>query len=192
MSHKKQKIAPLTLAWEFIKLQLAGNILFFGTMIGFFIGDKILDAPSLLSLIVASILAHILFFVADRDWVFTSTGDHRQGQAMTRFIIFMSVNFLLNIVLIELFAHLLRQSPDHTIVTGVKDTWLFATSWLAPLVGVMEQNWEMYVAQFLTGFVFTAWTFIGLRFWVFAPVKHHARTSRHLALNVRPRNRVKA
>lgn len=191
MSRKKQTLSPLTLAWEFIKLQLAGNILFFGTMIGFFIGDKILDAPSLLSLIVASVLAHILFFVADRDWVFTSTGDHRHGRTMLRFIIFMGFNFFLNILLIELFAHLLRQSPDGSIVTGLKDIWLIVTNWLTPLIGTMEQGWEMYVAQFLTGFVFTAWTFIGLRFWVFAPIQHHARTSRHLALNMRPKNKIK-
>lgn len=183
MSAKKHtKLQPLQLVWEFIKLQLAGNILFFGTLGGFYIGDKILHTPQFPTLVVASILANILFFIVDRDWVFTSEGVQRSGRALRRFIIFMVFNFFLNIALIELFGWLLRSTPDATITKGLFEVWIAATGWLTPLTGSLVHNWELYIAQFLSGLVFTGWSFVGLRFWVFAPVRHHARTSRHQAI----------
>lgn len=177
-----KKSRKLQLGWEFIKLQIAGNILFFGTFFGFYIGDKVLHTPQLPTLIVSSILANILFFIVDRDWVFTSDGIQRSGRSMHRFIIFMTLNFFLNIGLIELFGWLLRTTPELNSTMILFTIWGFATSWLEPLLGDLTINWEMYVAQFLSGFVFAGWSFIGLRFWVFTPVRHHARTSRHQAI----------
>lgn len=183
MSKKKhKKLQLLQLAWEFVKLQLAGNILFLGTLGGFYIGDKILHTPQLPTLIVSSILANILFFIADRDWVFTSEGVQRHGAALRRFIIFMVFNFFLNLGLIEGFAFLLRSNPDTLATITLLDIWTVATSWLTPITGSLLPNWEFYVAQFLSGLVFAVWSFMGLRFWVFAPVRHHARTSRHHAI----------
>lgn len=188
MSHQKQKTRLLALIWEFVKLQIAGNVLFFGTLIGFFVGENILHTPILPTLIVASILANILFFMLNRDWVFTGTnkGKNDGKQTAMRFTLFMGLNFVLNIVLIELFATLLRQAPSAPITAGLFTLWSGATDWLSPVLGSLEQNWQHYVAQFLSGIVFAAWSFIGLRFWVFSSPWHHAQTSHHQAITVQP------
>lgn len=187
---KSKKQFSIQLIWEFIKLQLASNILFFGTLFGFYAGDKILHLPQLYALIIASILAHILFFIVDLEWVFTSDGKQRSGRAMRRFIIFMTFNFFLNIALVEFFGWLLRSTPESSLTGSLFTIWHFATGWLEPLTGELVVNWEMYVAQFLAGLLFTGWSFIGLRFWVFKPVSHYARTSRHQAITTKlPKNK---
>lgn len=181
MSRQHTKTHKLRSIWEFIKLQLAGNILFFGTMAGFYIGEKI-GTPHFLNLAVASLLANILFFIVDRDWVFTSEGKRRQGPALQRFIIFMTFNFFLNLALIELFAWLLRSGGNNTIVSMLYIIWTAMTGWIEPIFGSLHHNWEFYIAQFLSGMVFAVWSYVGFKFWVFAPVKHHARASRHYGL----------
>lgn len=146
------------LVLEFIRLQIAGNILFLGTMLGFYIGERILHAPALTSLIVASILANILFFIADRDWVFTAEGVRKSPGQVKRFIVFMAFNFVCNIILIEL---------------------------LAQAIGHMSEvfiGYERYAAQCVAALFFSVWTYLGLKFWVFAPLKHY----RHQALTIRP------
>lgn len=182
MSQTHKHTSWLRAAWEFIKLQLAGNILFFGTMAGFYIGEHWFGTPHLLNLAVASLVANVLFFVVDRDWVFTSEGKKRQGPALQRFIIFMTFNFFLNLALIELFAWLLRSGSGTPITSTLYTIWITATGWLEPVFGSLHHNWEFYVAQFLSGLVFAVWSYVGFKFWVFAPVKHHARTSRHYGL----------
>lgn len=178
MPKKKQTIKPVTLVWEFIKLQIAGNILFLGTLVGFFIGDKLLSAQSVLALVAASIVAHILFFIVNRKWVFSQKTKLPGDQSVQRFIIFMALNFFLGILFIELYAHLLRNNPDHSITAALLQLWTYATDWLSPVIS-MQGNWERYVAQFLTGITFTVWSFVGLRYWVFAPIVCHAGVCRH-------------
>ena len=191
MRRKKQKkINFIQVIWDFLKLQVAANILFVSTLMGFLIGDKVLHTPQLPTLIVASIIGNILFFIIDRDWLFTKKGAKYGKWAIQKFIIFMSLNFVLNILLIEFFGWVLRTTPDasHTIILFT--IWDFATGWIGPFIGSnLSNNWEMYVAQFLSGFVFAGWSFVGLKFWVFAPIRQHAKVSRNHAITTRRPNR---
>ena len=192
MSRPKQTTKALRLIWEFVKLQVAGNVLFFGTLVGFYIGENILHTPLLPTLVIASILANIAFFFLNREWVFTKASEKDSKGTALRFTLFMGINFVLNIILIELFANLLRQTPSAPLTTALMSLWLTATDWLAPILGSLEDNWQHYVAQFLSGLVFAVWSFIGLRFWVFSPSWHHAQTIRHLALKVQKYSERKA
>lgn len=176
--------------WEFIKLQLAGNILFFGTMIGFFIGEHLLKTPILPSLIVAGVLAHIVFFIVNRNWVFADEDAAPSRQTIWRFGLFMGLNFVLSVLLIELFAYTLRQTPDATITTMLYSLWTHLTNWLPP--GTLSENWQYYAAQLLSGLVFSVWSFIGLRFWVFASSRLYAEASRHHALTFQPKRKQPA
>ncbi|HET7630181.1 MAG TPA: hypothetical protein VFK03_02295, partial [Candidatus Saccharimonadales bacterium] len=56
---KKKNIFRLIV--EFIKLQIAGNVLFWGTYIGFPIFHEVLGWPSFWSLFTASLIGNILF-----------------------------------------------------------------------------------------------------------------------------------
>ena len=179
MRAKKQKNRAFpTLAWEFIKLQIAGNILFIGTLIGFFIGDKLLGTQSIIALVSASIVANILFFLANRRWVFSQKEKLPGDQSVQRFIIFMALNFFLGILFIEFYAYLLRSFPENTVTISLLQLWTYATDWLSPIIS-MQGNWERYVAQFLSGITFTLWSFVGLRYWVFAPIVCHAGVCKH-------------
>ena len=85
MRRKKQKkINFIQVIWDFLKLQVAANILFVSTLMGFLIGDKVLHTPQLPTLIVASIIGNILFFIIDRDWVcllYTSPSPRQVGNS---------------------------------------------------------------------------------------------------------------
>lgn len=86
---------------EFLKLQAAGNILFWGTYLGNAYFDQIWGWASWQSLAVASILAHVAFFVVDKNWVFSDkTGQRKTSNEVVRFIIFMGFNYFLNIGII--------------------------------------------------------------------------------------------
>lgn len=190
MPTQKTKTNPLTYVWEFIKLQLAGNILFVGTMAGFFIGEHLLKAPLLPSLIVAGVLAHIIFFIVNRNWVFAVDDAAPNRQTMWRFGLFMGLNFVLSVLLIELFAYTLRQTPDASITTTLYSLWTHLTSWLTP--GTLTENWQYYVAQVLSGLVFSVWSFVGLRFWVFPSSRPYVEASRHHALTLRSKRQQPA
>jgi len=87
--------------WEFVRLQIAGNILFVGTNVFFITGDLILHVPQVIAYPVASILAHFLFFVADKEWVFAEGGKRRKTRdELTRFIVFMGFNYIINLAII--------------------------------------------------------------------------------------------
>ena len=142
MPKKKQKKrnAFLTLGWEFIKLQIAGNIPFWGTYIINAGLDKGLGVDKFQALLVATILANALFFIVDDRWVFTSTrGKRKTTTEIGKFIIFMSLSALLT----------------------------FNITWqLYSLFGI-----STYIGQFISAALSITWTFVGLRFWVFAPGK---------------------
>ncbi len=86
---------------EFLKLQLAGNVLFWGTYLGYFVFEQWAGWAHLPALVTASLIAHVLFFIVDKEWVFnTDTGREKTvGEAM-RFAIFMGLNFFINIGII--------------------------------------------------------------------------------------------
>ncbi len=162
MTNKKDKRKTfLALLTEFAKLQLAGNIPFWGTYLGYTFLDKVGHVPELPALTFATVVANGLFFIIDDQWVF-STRRGRRGNKKTsieavKFIIFISFNATLNLF----------------IVHGLS---VFA-------------NISPYIGQFISATLSTVWVFTGLRFWVFAPPRHHgllppkrtARRGRHAA-----------
>lgn len=85
-------------AAQFIKLQLAGNVLFWGTYLGYAFADNVLHTKSAWALAIPSILAHILFFILDKNWVFSEkTGTQKTTDEIVRFVTFMGFNYFLNL-----------------------------------------------------------------------------------------------
>ena len=98
---KKQKKKFWKAAIQFIKLQIAGNILFWGTYLGYAIGHELMGWNSAYSMAVGSLLAHVLFFMVNRSWVFSErTGKRKTGQEIVRFALFMGLNFFINLGII--------------------------------------------------------------------------------------------
>lgn len=145
---KIQKHFTLKNLIEFIKLQLAGNILFWGTMGGSFVGAEWLHWSDLRALVTASILAHIAFFIVDKEWVFNSeTGQQKTAGEVVRFALFMGLNFFINIGIVMATKQFL--GPDFVVD-------------------------PLYVGQFAAGVFFTFWTYLGLKFWVFHDTHAHS------------------
>lgn len=139
---RKQRRKFYTLGIEFIKLQLAGNIPFWGTYLLFFVFDKGFAADTFSSLLAATVIANALFFIVDDKWVFNnSRGKRKTTNEILKFVVFMSFSSLLTFNI----------------------TWQLDT-----LFGITP-----YIGQFISAALSTLWTFIGLRFWVFAPPRHH-------------------
>lgn len=143
---QRQKKSLIKALVEFVKLQIAGNILFWGTYIGYAVSDKIFDQPHIAAIAVASLIAHGLFFLASRDWVFDRHGKRKPPRQIWRFVVFMGMNYFINIGIIYTLESRFAITP--------------------------------YIGQFISAFFFTAWNYIGLKFWVFEPenVKHPALT----------------
>lgn len=99
---KANKHQIIRVAIQFIKMQLAGNIIFWGTYLGYFISDYFFDHAELWALALASLIAHGIFFVVSREWVFDSaTGHRKKRQEIIKFIVFMGFNYFLNLAIIE-------------------------------------------------------------------------------------------
>lgn len=139
--HTKRK-ALIVLTWEFVKLQLAGNVPFWGTYLLYLLFDKGLSMEKFHALLIATVIANALFFIIDDKWVFTSTKRKRKTTVeVMRFIIFMSISAVL----------------------------VFNITWQLYVMF----NISPYIGQFIAAGASTLWTFVGLRFWVFAPPRHH-------------------
>ncbi len=127
---------------EFIKLQIAGNIPFWGTYFLFALLDKVFYAQTTPALFVSTIAAYTLFFVVNDWWVFNKSRSQRKKTTnIWRFIIFMSITALLTFNI---------------------------TIQLDEIFGISP-----YIGQFISAGISISWTFIGLKFWVFAPAKKH-------------------
>jgi putative flippase GtrA len=99
---KTKKKNLLKLLIQFVKLNLAANILFWGTYAGFAVFDRLLGWEELPALATASILAHILFFIVDKNWVFVDkTGRRKTRDELVKFAIFMGFSYILNIAIIR-------------------------------------------------------------------------------------------
>lgn len=123
---RTQKASFIAGAIEFIKLQLAGNILFWGTYIGYFLLYEVANWDSLQSLVVASLVAHGLFFIANKEWVFEDeTGQRKTGSEAIRFTLFMGLNFFINLAIITG----LQQYYDITPYIGQFIAAFFFTIW---------------------------------------------------------------
>lgn len=112
-------------AVEFIKLQLAGNILFWGTYLGYFVSDRFFHQPNIGALAVASLAAHCIFFIVSRDWVFDAKGTRKPTRQITRFILFMGLNYFINLGIIFGLEHYAHVSP----YIGQFVSGLFFTFW---------------------------------------------------------------
>ncbi len=97
---KRQKNNLIKASIEFIKLQIAGNILFWGTYLGYAVSDKSFNQPHIAAIAIASLIAHGLFFLASRDWVFDKNGKRKSNRQIWRFILFMGINYFINIGII--------------------------------------------------------------------------------------------
>ena len=92
----------IRLVIQFIKLQLAGGIIFFGTYIGYFVSDYLFNRPTFYALAISSLIAHGIFFLVTREWIFDKkTGKKRTRQQIVRFSLFMGLNYILNLIIIE-------------------------------------------------------------------------------------------
>jgi putative flippase GtrA len=150
MVKNKQRKDLVQLLYEFIKLQLAGNIPFWGTYIINFGLDKGLQVNAFQSLLVATVLANALFFIVDDRWVFKRSRNKRKtADEIWRFVIFMSLSALLTFNI----------------------TWLLYSQF-----GI-----STYLGQFISAALSIIWTFVGLRFWVFAPSRSRSVKSRKAA-----------
>lgn len=131
------------LGFEFIKLQLAGNIPFWGTYLINLLLDKGLNVPAFQALLVATVLANALFFIVDDRWVFNASRNKRNASTGAwRFVVFMSLSALLT----------------------------FNITWqLHQLFGI-----SVYIGQFISAALSILWTFVGLKFWVFAPSRRRS------------------
>lgn len=139
---QKKRKAILQLLWEFIKLQLAGNIPFWGTYLLFTLLDKVFYVDHFQALLVATIAANALFFFVDERWVFNNNRKKRKTTTeIWRFVVFMSISALITFNITWQLDQVLHISP--------------------------------YIGQFISAALSTLWTFTGLRFWVFAPPRHH-------------------
>lgn len=97
---------------EFIKLQLAGNILFWGTYLGFFLLYEFANWTEVASLAIASVIAHALFFIANSEWVFDENGERRKTSGeLTRFVVFMGINYFINLGIIYGLSYFLGITP---------------------------------------------------------------------------------
>lgn len=152
---KKKTTFALSLGWEFIKLQIAGNIPFWGTYLMNAMLDKGLGVDKFQALLVSTVLANALFFIVDDRWVFGNNRGNRKASAgIWKFVVFMSLSALLTFNI----------------------TWQLYTTF-----GI-----STYIGQFISAALSIIWTFVGLRFWVFAPAEKSKRRStrrsrRHLA-----------
>jgi len=139
--NRKKKIVLLW-GWEFIKLQLAGNIPFWGTYLLFTGLDKFFYANYFQALLVSTVAANTLFFVIDDRWVFNHSRKKRKTTTeIWRFVVFMSFSALLT----------------------------FDITWQL----YQYAHISVYIGQFISAGFSTLWTFTGLKFWVFAPPRHH-------------------
>lgn len=140
---KKHIIQLLT---QFAKLQLAGNIPFWGTYFGFMLLDKVFHMPEFQALAIATVIANVLFFIVDDKWVFADTGGrHASKYEAVKFAVFISISAVVVFAITNALSHFGNISP--------------------------------YIGQFISAGISTIWTFAGLRFWVFAPPRHHGLIS---------------
>lgn len=139
MSQKRRKVLVQG-AWEFVKLQIAGNIPFWGTYLLFALLDKIFFVETTPALLVSTIAAYSVFFIVNDIWVFNRNRNRRRKTTeIWRFIVFMSITALITF---NITIQLLEQ------------------------FGISP-----YIGQFISAGISMTWTFVGLKFWVFAAPK---------------------
>lgn len=127
-SKDKNQNALQQLGWEFVKLQIAGNIPFWVTYFMYAALDQIFYANYSQSLFLSTALAYILFFIVNDRWVFNSNRTKRhKSTEIRRFILFMSFTALLTFIiswqLFELFG--ISLYFGQFISAGLSILWTF-------------------------------------------------------------------
>lgn len=93
--NKKRKRKNL---WQFIRFNIAGFIFFWATYGLYFVFEQLLGWPSAWALATGSLIAHAIYFVLDKEWVFNAKGARKKTAGeMLRFAIFMSMNYFINL-----------------------------------------------------------------------------------------------
>lgn len=113
---------------EFIKVQIAGNILFWVTYVSFFGYNELASIPYPYSFIMATITGNIVFFLVDRHWIYNAhNGKRKSSREIVRFILFMTFNFFLNIFIIFTLESWLGLSPyiGQFIAAAFFTVWTF-------------------------------------------------------------------
>jgi putative flippase GtrA len=111
MSKKKNK-GKFKLFIEFIKVQVAGNILFWVTYGSYFVFDAVARIPYPISFVMATIAGNIVFFMVDRQWIYNShNGKRKSSQEIVRFILFMILNYFINLFIVQLLKDTFDISP---------------------------------------------------------------------------------
>ncbi|NCU30902.1 hypothetical protein EOM57_03795, partial [Candidatus Saccharibacteria bacterium] len=83
MKTKKKKSSSF---WQFVKLQLSGNVLFWGTIVGSIVLHEVFGLKKIVAVAVASAFFYIVFFLLDKHWVFsTKTGKNKTQDEIVRF-----------------------------------------------------------------------------------------------------------
>lgn len=169
MSTRKKTSALVTNILQFLKLQLAGNILFVGTLAGVAVADTLTTADPFVGLVIGSALAHVVFFYVNKNWIFTGNSSKETRREVGRFVLFMSFNFVLNLFLVE---------GATTIVT----------SYLPHLA-----DYAYYLGVVMAAMFFAVWSYLGLKLWVFRRVTtRHATVSRHQGITYEKRRKDNA
>ena len=87
--------------FEFIRYTVAGNVFFWTTYLGYLVLRHIFDWPEAAALATASIIAHIIYFALDKEWVFSADKKHRKTNVeFMRFGAFMTFNYFLNLAIV--------------------------------------------------------------------------------------------
>ena len=94
--HQKRRVELKQGFFEFIKLQIAGNIPFWGTLGLFSLLDLGFYANDYWALLVSTVAAYTLFYFVNDMWVFSRTRYSRnKAIEIWRFIVFTSFSALL-------------------------------------------------------------------------------------------------
>lgn len=127
MAKKKTK-NKFHLLIEFLKLQVAGNILFWVTYVAYALFDYGARIPYPVSFVMATIAGNIVFFLVDRHWIYNArNGRRKSSREVVRFIIFMAANFFINILIVHWLHQLLHISPyvGQFIAAAFFTVWTF-------------------------------------------------------------------
>lgn len=127
MAKRKNK-SRLKLFIEFIKVQIAGNLLFWVTYIAYALFDYGARIPYPVSFIMATIAGNIVFFLVDRQWIYNEhNGRRKKSREIFRFIVFMTVNFFLNIAIVHYLHQFFHISPyiGQFIAAAFFTVWTF-------------------------------------------------------------------
>lgn len=173
MPSKKQKKKLFKLLIEFIKLQLSANILFWGTIGGLFVLYDVFEWPQLMALATASIAAHVVFFIVNKEWVFTDeSGKRKTSREVVRFVLFMGLNYFINLGIVTAVSYYLSNVEAVTSAFPGFDP-------------------TPYIGQVVAALFFTVWNYVGLKFWVFQDVKHHSLRTNYVKAKKKVKHHAK-